>query len=87
MGDAWQALATFLAATTLPENLRARLQTVIEDGDPEAVLSDFVADAHADLVVSGARGQNAALDIMPSNTAKRLIEGLSCDVLAVRAPP
>lgn len=92
IGDAWRALATqdmatFLAATILPESLTARLRTVIEEGDPEPLLSDFVADAHADLVVTGARGQNGALDLILGNTAKRLIEGLSCDVLAVRAPP
>lgn len=91
MENAWRSLATqdmahFLAATTLPESLRARLQTVIEQGDPEPLLSDFVAAAHADLVVTGARGQNGALDLILGNTAKRLIEGLSCDVLAVRAP-
>ncbi|MFO1046779.1 MAG: universal stress protein [Geminicoccaceae bacterium] len=89
--DSWRALAaqnmaTFLAGATLPDSLRTRLGIVVEEGNPEPLLGDFVVATRADLVVAGTRGQNGDLDLILGNTAKRPIEGMSCDVLAVRAP-
>ena len=66
-------------------SVAARLRPVLEEGDPEPLLRAYAADTQTDLVVTGARGQSGALDLILGNTARRLIEGLSCDVLAVRA--
>ena len=90
MRDGWrklveQDMAAFLDAATLPESLRARIRPVLEEGDPEPLLHAYATDTEVDLVVTGARGQSGALDLILGNTAKRLIEGLTCDVLAVRA--
>ena len=49
------------------------------------MLRAYTADTQTDLVVTGARGQSGALDLILGNTARRLIDGLTCDVLAVRA--
>ena len=79
-----QDMATFLEAAPLPESLRARLRPVLEEGDAEPLLRAYAADIEVDLVVTGARGQSGALDLILGNTARRLIDGLTCDVLAVR---
>lgn len=79
-----QDMAAFLDAAALPGSLRARLRPVLEEGDPEPLLHAYATDTEVDLVVTGARGQSGALDLILGNTAKRLIEGLTCDVLAVR---
>jgi nucleotide-binding universal stress UspA family protein len=89
--DGWQAVArqdaeTFLDAARLPADLRSRLRLLVEQGDPEWLLRDYVEAAGVDLVVAGTRGRGAVLDLLLGSTARRLADGLSCDVLVVPTP-
>ena len=89
--DGWQAVArqdaeTFLDAARLPADTRSRLRLLIEKGDPEWLLRDYVEVAGVDLVVVGTRGRGAVLDLLLGSTAKRLADGLSCDVMVVPTP-
>jgi nucleotide-binding universal stress UspA family protein len=89
--DAWQAVArqdaeAFLDAARLSADTRRRLRLLVEEGDPERLLRDYVEAAGVDLVVTGTRGRGAVLGLLLGSTAKRLADGLSCDVLVVLTP-
>jgi nucleotide-binding universal stress UspA family protein len=89
MRDGWrtmveQDMAALIKAAAMPEETKGRLRTILEEGDPERLLRDYVVAKNVELVVTGSRGQVLALELLLGNTAKRLIEGLTCDVLAVR---
>jgi nucleotide-binding universal stress UspA family protein len=91
MRDGCQAVArqdaeTFLDAAELPAEVRSRLRLLVEEGDPEHLLRDYVQVADVDLVVTGTQGRGAVLDLLLGSTAKRLLDGLFCDVMVVRAP-
>jgi nucleotide-binding universal stress UspA family protein len=87
----WQAIArqdaeAFLDATQLPAGTRSGLRLLVEEGDPERLLRDYVQVAGVDLVVAGTQGRGAVLELLLGSTARRLVDGLFCDVMVVRAP-
>lgn len=86
--DGWEAVArqdaqAFLDAAQLPELTRSRLRLLVEEGDPERLLRDYAQVADVDLVVAGTGGRGPVLDLLLGSTAKRLVEGLPCDVMVV----
>ncbi len=81
--DAQAEMAEFLAATTdLPAGVPAR--TLVEDGEPETLLSDYVFAERCELVVAGTRRIRGIMGAMVGSVAERLLEALPCDMLLVR---
>jgi nucleotide-binding universal stress UspA family protein len=76
--------ARFLAGAALSEQSRAGLQTVVESGAIESVVTAYARDKGLDLLAIGARGRNPILDLLLGSTAERLLNAAPCDVLIIR---
>ena len=59
-------------------------QSVLEQGTPEAVLTDHVEKEWPDLVVTGTYGRTGPQQAAIGSVTERLLHVLPCDVLAVR---
>lgn len=87
--DAWrtsvtQACSEHLAVSALPDSIAASLQRVIERGQPETLLPDYVGSASVDLVVLGSQGRSGLARALLGSTAENLLHLLDCDTLVVR---
>lgn len=87
--DSWRAMVTqqcaeHLAESALPGPVEAGLARVIERGQPEALLPDYVASAGVDLVVLGSQGRSGLARALLGSTAENLLHTLDCDTLVVR---
>ncbi|OZI32530.1 hypothetical protein CAL29_27875 [Bordetella genomosp. 10] len=81
--DAQREMEEFLAATPgLPAGVPAR--TLVMDGEPETLLSDYVFAERCEMVVAGTRRIKGIMGAMVGSVAERLLEALPCDVLLVR---
>ncbi|ALM85039.1 universal stress protein [Bordetella sp. N] len=81
--DAQMEMNAFLAATPgLPAGVPSC--TLVEDGEPETLLSDHVFAQRYELVVAGTRRVKGIMGAMVGSVAERLLEALPCDVLLVR---
>lgn len=56
----------------------------IKEGDPDDVLEDMTKELAADVVVIGTIGREGLSGVLLGNTAERIIERVSCDVLVVK---
>ncbi|KWT82847.1 hypothetical protein WDL1CHR_06350 [Variovorax sp. WDL1] len=87
--DSWRAVVTQqcaerLVESALPGPIEAGLRRVIERGQPEALLPDYVASAGVDLVVLGSQGRSGLARALLGSTAENLLHTLDCDTLVVR---
>jgi len=87
--DVWRTAAVqecdaHLAAAALPAPVAAGLQRLIERGQPEPLLPDYVASTGADLVVLGSQGRSGLARALLGSTAENLLHTLDCDTLVVR---
>lgn len=87
--DSWRAAATqecavHLTKAHLPETAIGSVQQVIERGEPQALLADYVAIAGVDLVVLGSQGRTGLARVLLGSTAENLLHSLDCDTLVVR---
>ncbi|HEY0821322.1 MAG TPA: universal stress protein [Rhizobacter sp.] len=87
--DTWRASITqeyisHVARAELPDAVAARVQRVIERGETEALLADYVASADVDLVVLGSHGRSGIARALLGSTAENLLHTLDCDTLVVR---
>ena len=87
--DAWRAAVVqecdaHLAAAALPAPVVAGLQRIIERGQPESLLPDYVASTGVDLVVLGSQGRSGLARALLGSTAESLLHTLDCDTLVVR---
>jgi nucleotide-binding universal stress UspA family protein len=73
-----------LAESALPTSIATSLQRVIERGQPEVLLADYVASAGVDLVVLGSQGRSGLARALLGSTAENLLHALDCDTLVVR---
>lgn len=60
--------------------------TVVQYGEPETVLSEYVFQQRCDLVVAGAQRMTGIMGAMVGSVAERLLEALPSDVMLVRGP-
>lgn len=81
-----QDLSVFLSETEKLYSAGQHPRVLIEYGAPNNLLHDYVADKEADLVVVGTHGGSAIFDIFIGSMAKRILNGVPCDVLVVREP-
>lgn len=72
-------LTTGNAATSL------NYASVLEQGDPEVVLTGYVEKHWPDLVVTGTHGQTGMQQGLIGSVTERLMHTLPCDILAVRS--
>lgn len=60
-------------------------EIILEYGDPDRVLHEYVLEKSVDLVVAGTHGRSALMDVLIGSVAKRLVTTLPCDTLLVRS--
>lgn len=87
--NAWSRIAnsqceSFLAETALEPSAVHRLHRVIDKGQPEALLCDYVRHEEVDLVVLGTHGRSGLLKALIGSTAENLLHLLECDTMVVR---
>jgi nucleotide-binding universal stress UspA family protein len=83
--DAQHEARRFMQETPdLPPGVPA--QTIIQYGEPETLLSEYVFQNRCDLVVVGTQRIKGIMGAMVGSVAQRLLEALPSDVLLVRAP-
>jgi nucleotide-binding universal stress UspA family protein len=84
--DAELEAGRFLEQTgSLPASTPVR--TLIEYGEPETLLSDYVFQQRCELAVVGTQRTKGIVGAMIGSVAERLLDTLPCDILLVRAPP
>ena len=81
-----KTMRRFLSETELPEEARARVQSIIEQGPPELMFRRYVEEKGADLTVIGAYGRGLLFHLMIGGNAPRIVDATPSDVLVVRAP-
>lgn len=60
-------------------------ELVVEHGDPERLVRQYVGSYGADLVVVGTHGRGAMYELVVGSVARRILTGIDADALAVRA--
>jgi nucleotide-binding universal stress UspA family protein len=78
--------AEFLASTPIDSALRTRIGLLIEQGNPERLIWEYVRNKGADLTVIGSHGRGALFDILIGSMTKRLLESAAGDLLVVVDP-
>jgi len=76
--EAKHNMADLVAAAGAPA-----IETEVLEGEPEAVLADYVAKNWPDLIVAGTHGRSAVEHDTIGSVAERFLMTLPCDVLAV----
>ena len=61
-------------------------QVLIEDGEPNFLLRDYVQDQDVDLLVLGTHGRSGFLEIILGSAAKAIMDDVPCDALVIREP-
>lgn len=56
----------------------------IKEGDPDDVLESMANEIEADLVVIGTVGREGLSGVLLGNTAERIVDRVSCDVLVIK---
>ena len=80
-------MEAFIAGAALPDDIRQRIQPLVEHGHPEIMLRNYVLEKDADLTVIGALNRNLAFHMLIGGTARRIVHAVPGDILVVRAPP
>lgn len=65
----------------------APADTMVQYGEPETLLSEYVFQTRCDLVVAGAQRMKGIMGAMVGSVAERLLESLPSDVMLVRGQP
>lgn len=76
--EAKHNMADLVAAAGAPA-----IETEVLEGEPEAVLADYVAKNWPDLIVAGTHGRSAVEHDTIGSVAEGFLMTLPCDVLAV----
>jgi len=79
-------MEAFIASAALPDDVRQRIQPLVEHGHPEIMLRNYVLEKDADLTVIGALNRNLAFHVLIGGTARRIVQAVPGDILVVRAP-
>ncbi len=77
-----EAEATRLSAFPALEGLEVGIE--LRKGEAREVLPEFVEEQKVDIVVMGTIGRSGLRGAIMGNTAERILNGLSCSVLAVK---
>lgn len=82
--QATRTAVDFIAASTLPEAVRRRLQLWLASGDPGLLLQAHGWRHPYELVVLGTAGRNGLAAMLLGSVAERLLDMVENDVLLVR---
>jgi nucleotide-binding universal stress UspA family protein len=82
-----ETIRAFLRDANVPEELRPRIQAIVEHGPPELMLRRYVDERGADLTVIGALSRGAFFHLMMGGNTSRIVDIVPSDVLMVRAAP
>jgi nucleotide-binding universal stress UspA family protein len=77
-------LAAFLDAAPLTGDERARIESLLERGNPRRLIQQYAHDRGVDLIVLGTHGRSGLLNVMLGSTTRDVLSVLSCDALIVR---
>lgn len=64
----------------------AGVKTVIHEGDPGLVISDYAAEVHADLIVMPSHGYHGVKRLLLGSVAERVLRHASCPILILKRP-
>jgi nucleotide-binding universal stress UspA family protein len=81
-----QEAEAFLKAADLSGWQGQKPEILIEHGEPDRILYDYVRENDIDLVAFGTHGRSALFDALIGGVAQRLLATLPCDALVVREP-
>ena len=76
----------FLKSADVPPWQGQRPEMLVEYGEPDRLLHDYVTTKDVDLVALGTHGRSALFDALLGSVAQKLISTLPCDALVVREP-
>jgi nucleotide-binding universal stress UspA family protein len=76
----------FIESSRLAEDVRARVQVVVEVGAPGQLLGAWIGEADADLVVVGNHERARLVELVIGSTTQSIVDSVPCDVLIVRDP-
>lgn len=76
----------FLKTAGLPDRPGGKPELMVEYGDPDRILYEYVMAKDIDLVTVGSHGRSAVFHALIGSVAQSLTENLPCDVLIVREP-
>jgi nucleotide-binding universal stress UspA family protein len=76
----------FLRSADLGQWQGGKPQVLIEHGEPDRILYDYVSKEEVDLVALGTHGRSALFEVLIGGVAQRLLATLPCDALVVREP-
>ena len=79
-------IQAFVAEAQLPEDLRRRMQLLVEHGHPESMLRQRALEYDDDLTVIGSFRRGLAFHLLVGGTTRRIVQVAPNDVLVVRAP-
>ena len=83
-GDAIQNCRDFIL-DIVGEEAAARIEVVVEYGEPDLLLEQYVQDKRVDLVVVATHGRSGLLGMLLGSVATRILDSVACDVLIVRS--
>lgn len=73
-----------LSEAAIPDDIRGRIDTLIEHGAPEVMLSNYVREKAADLTVIGAYERGRLFHAVVKGKGPRIVQAVPGDVLVVR---
>jgi nucleotide-binding universal stress UspA family protein/deoxyinosine 3'endonuclease (endonuclease V) len=76
----------FLRSADLGQWQGGKPRVLIEYGEPDRILYDYVREENVDLVALGTHGRSALFEVLIGGVAQRLLATLPCDTLVVREP-
>lgn len=62
-----------------------RIEVVVEYGEPDLLLEQYVQDKRVDLIVVATHGRSGLLGLLLGSVATRILDSVACDVLIVRS--
>ncbi len=81
-----QEIQSFVKQTEMPDEVRARVVTLIEHGPPEIMMNNYVAEKNADLTVIGTVGRGMLFHLLIGGNAPKIVDSIPSDILVVRSP-
>jgi nucleotide-binding universal stress UspA family protein len=81
-----QEVAAFLAGVNKSPPSWQQPHVLIEDGEPNFLLRDYVQDQEVDLLVLGTHGQSTFFEIILGSAAKTIMDDVPCDALVIQEP-
>ena len=62
------------------------VKTIIREGDPGLVISDYADEVHADVIVMPSHGYHGVKRLLLGSVAERVLRHANCPVLVLRRP-